>query len=344
MIDKNKIKEEIDLIIQEKSIGFPWLSKAIAEYINLQDNKIPSFLELKKHPALNSSERIKEIGKEKKILIEQLLITRNRLNYYESLFPFLKEYNNENIDDILLELIEETSIKEEEEDPVKKFVTFGEFSNLTERERNQKALDRYLNSTKSPYQIGRDYERYIGFRYEMEGYEVIYHGISEGKEDLGRDLICKKNGNVKIVQCKYWATQKVIHEKHINQLFGTTVKYYIDYFKLKSLNNNSLKFWESFNNGIIKPVFITSSTLSETAKKFADSLGVEVLESEPLKKYPIIKCHINKKTGEKIYHLPFDQMYDRTILEKKHDEFYAYSVEEAELKGFRRAWKWVGDQ
>ena len=50
--------------------------------------------------------------------------------------------------------------------------------------------------------------------------------------------------------------------------------------------------------------------------------------------FPRIKCNVNN--GEKIYHLPFDQQYWRTQI-KNNQEFYAWTVEEAERKGFRRA-------
>ena len=43
----------------------------------------------------------------------------------------------------------------------------------------------------------------------------------------------------------------------------------------------------------------------------------------------------------KIYHLPFDQQYDSTIIEGK-DEFMALTVAEAEKAGFRRAYRWHG--
>ena len=53
-----------------------------------------------------------------------------------------------------------------------------------------------------------------------------------------------------------------------------------------------------------------------------------------MQEYPRIKCNINN--GEKIYHLPFDQQYDRTQI-KNNGEFYAFTVKEAILKGFKRA-------
>ena len=33
-----------------------------------------------------------------------------------------------------------------------------------------------------------------------------------------------------------------------------------------------------------------------------------------LKSYPMIKCNISPKDGEKIYHLPMDQQYDRVVI------------------------------
>ena len=66
------------------------------------------------------------------------------------------------------------------------------YEGLTPSEKLQKMLDWYWNRpSKSNWQIGRDYERYIGYLYETKGWNVYYHG-KKGFEDLGRDLICKK--------------------------------------------------------------------------------------------------------------------------------------------------------
>ena len=55
--------------------------------------------------------------------------------------------------------------------------------------------------------------------------------------------------------------------------------------------------------------------------------------------FPRIKCNVNN--NEKIYHLPFDQQYDRTKIEN-HNEFYAYTVKESVDAGFRRALRFYG--
>lgn len=45
----------------------------------------------------------------------------------------------------------------------------------------------------------------------------------------------------------------------------------------------------------------------------------------------------------KIYHLPFDQKYDDAIIELNSGKKYDKTVKEAEELGFRRAWKWQGE-
>lgn len=99
-------------------------------------------------------------------------------------------------------------------------------------------------------------------------------------------------------------------------------------------------FPELISSGQIRATFVTSTSLSDTAIKFANALGVKVIEEKPLEKYPLIKCNVGT-SGEKIYHLPFDQQYDRTLI-KNQGEFYASTVNEAESKGFRRAFRWHG--
>lgn len=57
----------------------------------------------------------------------------------------------------------------------------------------------------------------------------------------------------------------------------------------------------------------------------------------------MLKRSINRTTGEKIYHLPFDINYDKTVIAPAHGEFYAATVLQAESAGFRRTHKWTGN-
>ena len=79
------------------------------------------------------------------------------------------------------------------------------------------------------------------------------------------------------------------------------------------------------------------------ARKFAKHLGVVLRERFLFKPYPCIKCNISRTTGEKIYHLPFDQQYDKTSIGDVEGDFYANSILEAEAAGFRRAFRWTGN-
>lgn len=343
MYEKIQIEEnDIQRIIKEKTLGFPWLADAISQYYELCDIKTIDYLTNKPHPAYSAAENIKAISKEKRELQKKFLIARNIVNYYNKLFPWIQEYIGENLDDLVLQIVSQAS-GDDDVDPVCHFLPSGEYEKLSTIDRNQKALDRYWKSRKTPWQIGRDYERYIGFLFEQKGYIVHYQGIEKGLEDLGRDLICVKGDHTEIVQCKYWREDKVIHEKHINQLFGTTIEYIIHKGNTdKCTAIDSLQ--QYLNSGKIVAKIITSATLSDTAKSFAAILGIKVFEKHPYKRYPSIKCNISKRDGSKIYHLPFDQQYDRTMIDQEHNECYVNTVEEAEKKGFRRAWRWHGDK
>ncbi len=74
----------------------------------------------------------------------------------------------------------------------------------------------------------------------------------------------------------------------------------------------------------------------------ADALSVEIMANKPIGDFPRIKCNTNYNEfglNTKIYHLPMDQQYDRTIIAKSKGEFYAFTIKEAEDAGFRRAFR-----
>jgi hypothetical protein len=346
LTSETTLKEEKDAlhrIVTEKTQGFPWLADAISQYTEFRDSKIADYLETKSHPAISSAEKLRKIAAEKKELQKKFIITRNLLKYYEALFPWLSDFVGEDIDELLVQAFQQEKAAEQDDDPVRTYLTQGEYENLSTTERNQKALDRYWTKKKTSWQIGRDYERYIGYLYEQKGFSVYYQGIEKGLEDLGRDLICKKDGHVEIVQCKYWRENRTIHEKHINQLFGTTVEYFI-----KNIDRNSKVqmglFPTLLKSKDLTATIVTSATLSETAKDFASILDIKVVDHFPFKKYSSIKCNVSYRDGSKIYHLPFDQQYDRTTIDEERNECYVETVNEAEKLGFRRAWKWRGNK
>lgn len=322
--NRRRAEESLKKIAEEKSAGFPWLADAYAEFFELEDMKAAELMETKKHPAKASAQQLKEIAQEKRSIQRQAKMLQYQIQYYESLFPWLAEFKNEEIAEELIR-IEDSKTQDPEGDRALKWLTEGEYKKYPPREKYQLALDRYWKRHKTKFEIGRDYERYIGWTYEKDGYEVYYQGIIKGFDDLGRDLIVTKGKEVIVVQCKYWARDKTIHEKHVFQLYGTMTSHQIE--------NPNLK---------VSGRFVTSTGLSDRAKKFSDHLGIKISENTRLEEYPCIKCNIAGRDGEKIYHLPFDQQYDTTKIEPEKGEFYCRSVAEAEDKGFRRAMRYRG--
>lgn len=306
--------------------GRRWLAEFIGEAEQTSDRR-DDYLRHKSHPARKSAEIVKEIKQEKRLLTEKVKFLEYQLKAYEEYFPQLEEYRDLILDERVPLSAGSDNLEElETADPTLVYVPREEWERLSDTERNQLALDRYVGRPKSNWEIGRYYERYLGYLRETSGWLVTYHGALHGFEDLGRDLICIKGKIVEIVQAKCWSKSKVIHEKHLFQLFGTTVHY--------RLENPGLK---------ATPILATTTSLSEVANKVAEALGIRV-ESIPLPSaYPIIKCNINPATKGKIYHLPFDQQYDRTQISQT-GECYVATVKEAEKRGFRRAWRFHGTQ
>lgn len=270
---------------------------------------------------------IREIRKSAKEMVERNLESKYQLEYMLQLFPALQTIIETDYNDLPIVNVDDLS----EYDRASDWLSKEEYQSLSNSERNQLALDRYKAShNKSKWQVGRDYELYIGHTYEQKGYKVDYFGSYMGLEDLGRDLIVKKGDSVSVVQCKYWSKEKVIHEKHITQLYGTMMCYCLE---------NKLP--KSSVNGVL----VTNIKLSDTAKKMAEMLKITFKEDTPMSDYPCIKCNIGKDEygGQtKIYHLPFDQQYDATKIDSP-GEFFAVTVKEAEDAGFRRAFKFFGN-
>jgi hypothetical protein len=305
--------------------GRNWLSDAFAEFISTKDAEVECALILKPNPAIKAAETVSEIRRKRADMARELKFLQYQLASYEEYFPQLLEYRDAILDEVV-DLRPGASDALGEVDPALAlgYLSKEEYEALSSGEKYQRALDRYWSRNKSDVEIGRVYERFIGYTYERDGWAVTYHGALKGFEDFGRDLICKRGAQTDIVQCKCWSSSKVIREKHIMQLFGTCILYRL-----------------TEGDPGARPVFVTTTALSREAALVAEALGVEVRQ-QSLERYPMIKCNVSRSTGERIYHLPFDQQYDRVIVGDVPGELQATTVVEAEAAGFRRAYRWHG--
>jgi DUF2075 family protein len=322
-----KLRGGVIQMAKERQIGFPWLAKAYDELLEREEYQLVSFLENKPRPALTAAAILMEHARLRRKAERERKIAQYLVEYYESIAPFLVDLREEvdaGAEQEALEILRAYS-EEELQDETTSFLTKEEYRRLSSVERNQLALDRFWRRPKSRWVIGCLYERYIGYLYEESGYRVEYVGITKGYEDLGRDLICHKGGDSIVVQCKNWSQFHTIYEKHVFQFFGTCFEY---------------RYVHPEEN--VTPAFYTTTELSDLARGFAFEMGIELYENFKFDTtYPSIKCNISRASGEKIYHLLFDQQYDNTRIEPSRGEFYCATVEEAEEAGFRRALRHV---
>ena len=324
------IQEEYDSALPEPPHNFTYIASLIADYLTLKIKDAEDSLGMsKKYHERQRAVKINEIRAETKEILTKYKESQYQLEYLLQMYPELNDViNSETLSNPSFDEIN-SNFEVFNDDPVSKYLSRAEWDRLSKSERNQLALERYLASPKTNWEIGRDYELYIAYIYEMKGYSVDTFGSYMRVNDLGRDLIAKKGDKTAIIQCKYWSTKKEIHENHICQLYGTVICYCIE---------NKLSI------GDVNAVFVTSTTLSQKAKEFSNMLNIKVLENIPLKDFPRIKCNIgHDEWGQtKIYHLPIDPLYDKVKISKK-GECYCNSVYEAESLGFRRAYKWHGN-
>jgi len=328
--EKRRLEKRIEFLEKANSnlTAIPYMAAIMADYETYGLEALAGQLDWGHSMArADKVASIREIRKAAKDMVEKNLFAKYQLEYLMNLFPALEDILETDYNQLPVISVQELS----EYDKTRDWLSKEEYQSLSTVERNQLALDRYKAShKKTKWQIGRDYEMYVGFVYGKKGYNVNYFGSTMGMEDLGRDLIVSKGGKTAIIQCKYWSKEKIIHEKHISQLYGTVTSYKIE---------NNLQ------NAEVKGILITNICLSDMAKKMADYLNIQYVEKYEKKDYPCIKCNIGRdKYGytTKIYHLPFDQQYDSTQI-KNQGEFFAMTVKEAEDAGFRRAFKWFGN-
>lgn len=332
---KIKVQEQINngisKLLKTKK-PFSQLACMVADYETSIFQKDEHYLRHKPRPAKVAADKVREMRETLAGNIAECKQMQYKYEFLLSVFPELHDYLED--EEALIAISDYSTISEfnDNRDRVHDWISENDYRTMSVDERNQLALDRYKKRTKSNWEIGIEYELYVGYllregKYPFNGkYQVLQYGELNGLSDLGRDIIAERveldgSRTILIIQCKRWSEKKVVHENAICQLYGTAVEY-------KIRHRNSI-------NCRVTPMFISTTELSDMAKEFAKYLGVAVYIIS-MGEYPMIKCNING--GEKIYHLPFDQQYHRTVI-KNNGEFYASTVKEATSRGFRRALK-----
>lgn len=334
-----KVREFIVKNILKSKTPFRDVAKMAADMETYLYEKDERYLRYKPHPAYSAADKVKEIREACKEQLSTYKETKYKYDFIIEKFPEIKSYVENDFE--LMSIAEYLSYSDlkDNRDRSKDYLSNDEWKKLTVTQRNQLALDRYVQKRKkSNWAIGRDYEMSCAYSLRKKGYCVEMHGIEKRLGDLGRDLIAMRfdrtlfetdftKGEILIIQCKCWNKDMQVKENVLMQLYGTTVAYKIEN---KKILGTEIK--------VIPVLMIPSFTnLSEMAINFAEMLGIRISRQEFVE-FPRIKCNINGNS--RIYHLPFDQQYDTAQI-KNEGEFYAFTVAEAEAKGFRRAMRHI---
>lgn len=323
----NQKQADFDRLLAETTQSYPWLAARYADMQSIYDKEIFQQLLIRARNIGKVKDLKKELQSELRIWRIKAKEAEYQLHFYETLFPWLLTFKEVPPIEAFEYATTSQAAPQEDQDLLRKYLSPEEYAKLSSCERYQLALDRYIERKKSLWEVGIEYERYIGYLCEIEGYSVHFTGATEKLEDMGRDLILEKGSQTILVQCKRWAKEKVIHENHIFQLAGSTYEYQYEHPERQVIG-----------------VFVTTVSFSPVAIRCAELLGLRLFPLVPFQNYPRIKCNIGKSpSGEaqKIYHLPMDQQYDSVKINNP-GEFYAWTVKEAEEAGFRRAYRWHG--
>ena len=124
----------------------------------------------------------------------------------------------------------------------------------------QNTIGEANDNIKERQKIGQEYEKYVARHLRRKGYTVNLNGVKKGFDDEGIDLICTKNGETLLIQCKNWAKEKIIHENYIFQLYG------------------AWKFYEKAEKTEATAYFYCTCKVTNQARIIARILGIKLVE------------------------------------------------------------------
>ena len=145
--------------------AIPYMSRIIADIMTIDLDRLAWSLSWGENKERNKKvASLILLKKEKSEEIERIKNAEYQLAYLLELYPVLQDVIDAEFKELNIAYSDITEM-----DPVRKYIETEEWENLTNTERNQLALDRYVESRrKSKWQIGRDYELYCGYCYEKK--------------------------------------------------------------------------------------------------------------------------------------------------------------------------------
>mgnify|MGYP006873055978 CR=1 FL=1 len=148
---------------------FNIVAKMYSDWCTSVFDKEKSYLQYKPRPAYKAAEVVSNLKVETRDALKKFKEMQYKYLFLLDAFPELKRYVDD--EEALKHLSDYKDYEEfkSDRDEVLDWITTDEYLKMSEDERNQLALDRYKKAKKSDWQIGMQYEMYIGYLLRMKG-------------------------------------------------------------------------------------------------------------------------------------------------------------------------------
>jgi len=125
----------------------------------------------------------------------------------------------------------------EKNKPVKK-----EAEKSKRREFSVEEKKAYALRMKEQKEKGLEFEKFVAGHFKLDGYEIVLNGLKKGKKDKGIDIVCTKDNELILIQCKNWKedSKYKIKHTHLKEFIGNCTVYVNDNNLLD--RNTKLKF------------------------------------------------------------------------------------------------------
>ena len=159
---------------------FNIVAKMYSDWCTSVFDKEKSYLQYKSRPAYKAADVVSNLKVETRDALKKYKEMQYKYLFLLDAFPELKRYVDD--EEALNHLSDYKDYNEfkSERDEVLDWISPNEYQKMSENERNQLALDRYKRAKKSDWQIGMQYEMYIGYWLWEKGYHVVQYGIEHG--------------------------------------------------------------------------------------------------------------------------------------------------------------------
>ena len=202
LVKDERLIDRFDVVFGEYFKGIETLKlEDVLEHLKVPKEWLQKMLD--KHFTKEEIEEIKSLGGFDELMktLEQRL--KETINFLVQHLPGASE---------LAEISERgTIVLDSQRDGDPETILLGKSRKSYDRADFQRALDEFKTRNLCNLEIGRLYERYIGYLREQDNWRVAFTGILGGYGDLGRDLVCIKDNQHQIIQAKCWSKKKEIH-------------------------------------------------------------------------------------------------------------------------------------